>query len=70
MPPLDSPFRFDLNLPPDGRIELQVPLPPGSPLTVFVVERNPAGADDLVAAAESSTEFWNNPEDDEDWNNA
>lgn len=23
---------------------------------------------DLLAAAESSTDFWDNPEDDEDWN--
>jgi hypothetical protein len=26
--------------------------------------------DDMPAAAQSSLDFWNNPEDDEDWNHA
>ena len=63
-------LRYDLDLPPDGRIELQVPLPPGSHLTVFVVERGANETNDLLAASQSSTAFWDNPEDDEDWNNA
>ena len=66
----ESSFRYDLDLPPDGRIELQVPLPPGSHLTVYVVERGESGTDDILAAAQSSAGFWDNPEDDEDWNNA
>jgi hypothetical protein len=31
-------------------------------------ESQSAIADDLVAAANSSTDFWDNPYDDEDWN--
>lgn len=70
MVPSDASLRFDLDLPADGRIELKVPLPPGSHVTVYVVERAGDSVDELVAAAESSTDFWDNPEDDEDWNHA
>jgi hypothetical protein len=67
---LPSSLRFDLEVPPNGRIEVQLPLPAGSQVTVFVVEQQPAELTDLVTASVSSTDFWNNPEDDEDWNNA
>lgn len=61
------PMRFDLEVPADGRLELSVPLLAGSKITVYVTE--PAAEwDDLLSAAASSTEFWNNPFDDEDWN--
>jgi hypothetical protein len=64
------PLRFDLQVPPDGRVEVQLPLPAGSQVTLYVVEKSNADFDDLLAAAMTSTDFWNNPEDDEDWNNA
>ena len=63
-------FSYDVEVPPDGRIEVQVPLPAGSIVTVYVVEQPTTAVDDLVAAATSSAGFWDNPEDDEDWNNA
>ena len=31
-------------------------------------EKHSEGTDDLLAAANSSTAFWDNPYDDEDWN--
>jgi hypothetical protein len=62
------PLRYDLKVPPDGRIEVKLPLPAGSQVTVYVVEQQPTELDDLMAAAVSSTDFWDNPEDDEDWN--
>ncbi len=65
-----SPYRFDLEVPPNGRVEVQVPLPPGSHVTVYVVEQQQGEFDDLLAASASSLDFWNNPHDDEDWNNA
>lgn len=65
-----SPLRYDVEVPPDGRIEVQLPLPAASHVTVFVVEQSEADFDDLLAASNSSTDFWNNPEDDEDWNDA
>jgi hypothetical protein len=64
-----QPLRFDLQVPPDGRIELQLPLPAASHVTVFVVDER-GTFDDLLAAANSSTAFWDNPQDDEDWNDA
>lgn len=70
MPPSELPFSYDVEVPPDGRIELQVSLPAGSHVTVYVVEQPTRPVADLVAAATSSTGFWDNPEDDEDWNDA
>jgi hypothetical protein len=65
----DSPLRFDLEVPNDGRIELQVPIRAGTAVSVYVIEK-PSEFGDLMDAAATSTDFWDNPEDDEDWNNA
>jgi len=65
-----SPLLYHVEVPPDGRIELQVPLPAGSQVSVYVVEHAGTGRDDLLEAAGSSTDFWDNPADDEDWNHA
>jgi len=46
-----------------------VPLPAGARVIVFVIEESDSTAADLVAAAKSSVDFWDNPLDDEDWNN-
>jgi hypothetical protein len=67
---VSEPIRYDLEVPADGRIEVQVPMPPGSHVTVYVVEDPSDNFNDLLRASESSTDFWNNPADDEDWNNA
>ncbi|MEX0611248.1 MAG: hypothetical protein WD738_14665 [Pirellulales bacterium] len=64
----ELPLRYDMEVPPDGRIEVQLPLPAGAHVTVYVVERPAESLDDLLAASVSSTGFWDNPEDDEDWN--
>jgi hypothetical protein len=64
------PLRYDLEVPDDGRIELKVPLPAATQVTVYVVEQSDVALDDLLAASASSTDFWNNLEDDEDWNDA
>lgn len=39
------------------------------PVTVFIVPQT-TELEDLMHAAASSLEFWDNPYDDEDWNNA
>jgi hypothetical protein len=52
----------------EGKIELQVPLIPGAHVTNFVVEELDT-FNDLMFAAESSLDFWDNALDDEDWNN-
>jgi hypothetical protein len=65
-----QPIRYDTEVPLDGRLEVQVPLPAGSHVTVYVVAEPFDELDDLLSAAGSSTDFWDNPADDEDWNNA
>jgi len=64
-----SAYKRDLKVEKDGRVSLSVPFPAGSNVTVFVVE---AGDDfkDLIAASQTSLEFWDNNYDDEDWNDA
>jgi hypothetical protein len=62
-------LKHDVEVNKDGHVELDVPFPAGARVTVFVV----AAADtfaDLLLASQSSLEFWANPLDDEDWNNA
>ena len=54
----------------DGRVRLpQLPLRPGTTVEVIILEQE-AEADDLLRAAESSLSFWDNPVDDEVWNDA
>ena len=36
------PLRFDMQVPPDGRIEVQLPLSAGSQVTMYVVEKSDA----------------------------
>ncbi|MBL7163653.1 MAG: hypothetical protein ISS57_13725 [Anaerolineales bacterium] len=63
-------LKYDAEVLDDGRIELQIPFAPGSRITVFVIEEAREILDDLLSAAESSLDFWDNSYDDEDWNNA
>jgi hypothetical protein len=53
---------------PGGRVELSLPLPPGTPVEVLVFVPEHDGVADLVEATGSATGFWDNPLDDEDWN--
>ncbi len=64
------PLRYDVEVSPSGRIEVQLPLPAGSQVTVYVVKQETTHFDDLLSAAVSSSDFWDNPLDDEDWNDA
>ena len=55
----------------EGRVELHVPLQAGSHVVVYVSQEPVAEAvDDLLAAASTSLDFWDNALDDEDWNHA
>ncbi len=62
-------LKYDVEVNKDGQVELTVPFPAGAHVTVFVVDAGDAFAD-LLYASQSSLEFWDNPLDDEDWNNA
>ena len=63
-------LKFDVEVSDEGRVELVVPFPPGAHVTVFVIEAAEDAPSDLLLAAQSSLDFWDNPYDDEDWNNA
>jgi hypothetical protein len=63
-------YKFDVQVGPDGKLELQLPVPPGTRVEVLVIAPGADEFADLLQAAESSTGFWDNPLDDEDWNNA
>ncbi|MBM4034962.1 MAG: hypothetical protein FJ291_24730 [Planctomycetes bacterium] len=63
-------LKFDTEVTQSGRVELPVPLPSGARVTVFVVPQSAELPDDLLSAAQSSLDFWDNPLDDEDWNEA
>lgn len=53
---------------PDGRVQFDTALPPGTPVEVIVFVPDADDFSDLTAAAGSATGFWDNPLDDEDWN--
>lgn len=54
----------------DGRLELENPLSKGTRVVLFVVRESPDDFSDLTGASESTLEFWDNPIDDEEWNDA
>jgi hypothetical protein len=63
-------FKYDVQVMEEGRVELYVPIPAGAYVTIVVIPESTDTFEDLLAAAESSLDFWDNPYDDEDWNNA
>ena len=63
-------LKYEVEVRDHGRVEVHVPYAPGARVIIFVIPEPEETFSDLVAAAESSLEFWDNPLDDEDWNNA
>jgi len=63
-------LKYEIEVQEDGHVELQVPFAPGARIVVFVVPEPQELFNDLAAAATSSLAFWDNPLDDEDWNDA
>jgi hypothetical protein len=61
-------LKYELEVGDQGRVELNVPFAPGARVFVFVVPEQDVDFSDLTAAAESSLGVWDNPLDDEDWN--
>ncbi|MCI0552690.1 MAG: hypothetical protein L0287_17195 [Anaerolineae bacterium] len=62
-------LKYDVEVDKDGHVELDVPFPAGARVTVFVLGAGDT-FEDLLFASQSSLGFWDNPLDDEDWNNA
>jgi hypothetical protein len=48
----------------------KTPLSKGARVVLFVVRESPDNFSDLMQASESTLEFWDNPIDDEEWNDA
>jgi hypothetical protein len=63
-------LKYEVEVRDQGRVEVQVPFAPGARVVVFVIPEPYETFSDLMDAAESSLRFWDNPLDDEDWNNA
>jgi len=61
-------LKYDIEVKKDGHVEFAVPFAAGAHVVVFVIEAAGESFDDLLSAAQSSLNFWNNPYDDEDWN--
>jgi hypothetical protein len=63
-----SALTYEVQARDDGSIEVAGPFRPGERVTVIVIPEAAREFDDLVSAAGSSLDFWDNPWDDEDWN--
>ena len=63
-------LKYDVEVIKEGVVQLDVPFSRGTRLLVFVLEEPADTFDDLVEASQSSLDFWDNPFDDEDWNDA
>ena len=63
-------YRYAAEVLPGGKVELATPLPDGSRVEVLVIVPDADETADLADAAASSTDFWDKPTDDREWNDA
>lgn len=63
-------LKYESEVQENGLVSLYLPLLPGVKVTVFVIEEPDNAFSDLILASETSLDFWDNPFDNEDWNNA
>jgi hypothetical protein len=63
-------LKYEAEVQEGGRIEVTVPFSPGDRVVVFVISQPSDDFCDLVSAAQTALDFWDNPYDDEDWNHA
>ena len=63
-------YKFVAEVRAGGKLELNVPIPQGTRVEVLVITQGTDTFEDLVSAASSSTDFWDNPVDDAEWNHA
>lgn len=61
-------LKYEVEVLEEGRVELHGPFSPGERVIIFVVKETTPSFADLLEAAQSSLDFWDNPFDDEDWN--
>jgi hypothetical protein len=67
---MQNAFRYETHIGSEGKLELKVPIAPGTPVEVLVLTPGVDDFQDLVGAASASLDFWDNPWDSEDWDNA
>ena len=65
---LQRAFRCESQVEKEGHVQVHVPFAPGARVSVFVIEESPETMHELMEASQSSLDFWDNPFDDEDWN--
>jgi hypothetical protein len=63
-------FTVEAEVQAGGKIELTLPIPAGSRVEVVVITQETDAFQDLREAATLTTDFWDNPIDDAEWNNA
>jgi hypothetical protein len=63
-------LKYEVEVREQGRVEFTVPFAPGKRVTIFVVEEPDDNFRDRLEAFQSTLDFWDNPLDDEDWNDA
>ena len=66
----ETAYRFAAKVGPEGKLELNVPVPAGTSVEVVIFAPQTDEAGDLLHAAQSGLAFWENPQDDADWNDA
>jgi hypothetical protein len=64
-----SPIKLDAIVGEGGKVEVDVPFPPGTCVHVLV-QKETDDFWELMLASQSSLGFWDNPQDDEAWNDA
>ncbi len=69
-PASQTALKYEAEVREQGRVELTVPLTPGTRVIVFVIEEAADTFVDLLDATQRNLAFWDNPYDDEDWNEA
>jgi hypothetical protein len=52
----------------DGKVQVPTVVAPGTRVEVLILAPPGEEFDDLITACQSSAEFWDNPVDDEEWN--
>ena len=63
-------LKYEMEVSDGSRLELKTPLSKGTRVVLFVVRESPDNFSDLMQASESTLEFWDNPIDDGEWNDA
>ncbi len=62
-------YKYYFKIKEDGKLEIEAPVKKGERVEVIILPLKQNDTDDLLSAAESSLDFWDNEIDDRIWNN-